>query len=72
MYGSDAMALSMIVSIPDLVYTCMEPMETARDNLHTCGLTYGTDHKAATSALSQTLSPQQAHLSSATTQHAWE
>ena len=36
---SDAMALSMIVSIPDLVHTCMEPMETARDNLHACGLT---------------------------------
>ena len=38
MYGSDSMALSMIVSIPDLVHTHMEPMETATSNIHASGL----------------------------------
>ena len=40
LYGSDAMALSMVVSIPDLVHIYIEAMETARDNLHACGHTY--------------------------------
>ena len=34
------MTLSMVVSIPDLVYTYMECMETASSNLHASGLTY--------------------------------
>ena len=40
MKGSDAMALSMIVSMFDLVYTCMEPMETTTVNLHASWHTY--------------------------------
>ena len=40
MDGSDAMALSIVVGIPDLVYIYMEPMETATSNLHATGLTY--------------------------------
>ncbi len=40
MDGSDAMALSMIVSIPDLAHTYMRPMETATSNAHASELTY--------------------------------
>ncbi len=40
MDGSDAMALSVIVSIPGLAYIYMESMETATSNLHASGLTY--------------------------------
>ena len=40
MYGSDAMALSMVVGIPDLAQIYMEPMETASSNLHASGHTY--------------------------------
>ncbi len=39
MDGSDAMALPMVVMIPDLVYTYMEPMETATSNQHASRLT---------------------------------
>ena len=39
MDGSVAMALFMIVTIPDLAHTYMEPMETASNNLHAFGLT---------------------------------
>ena len=38
--GSDAMALSMIVGIPDLANTHMECMGTASSNTHASGLTY--------------------------------
>ena len=38
--GSDAMALSMIVGIPDLAHTYMEPMETSHSNIHASSLTY--------------------------------
>ena len=34
MYGSDDMVLFIVVGIPDLVYTYMEPMETTSSNLH--------------------------------------
>ena len=34
MHGSDAMALSIVVGILDLVNTYMKPMETASINLH--------------------------------------
>ena len=34
------LALSMIVSIPDLGHTCMEPMETTTSNMNASGLTY--------------------------------
>ena len=40
MKQSDAMALSIIVGIPDLAQIYMEPMETASSNLHVSGLTY--------------------------------
>ena len=40
MYGSDAMVLFIVVGIPDLVYTYMEPMETASSNLRASQLTY--------------------------------
>ncbi len=40
MEWSDAMALSMIVSIPDLVHMYMEPMESANSNFHATGLTH--------------------------------
>ena len=65
MDGSDAMALSMIVSIPALAYIYMEPMETASSNLHASGLTYSPQHRY-TSGLSQTLIFQESHLRSAT------
>ena len=45
MDGSDAMVLSMIVGIPGLAYIYMEPMERARDNLHSSGLTYSPQHR---------------------------
>ena len=70
MYGSVAMALSIVVGIPDLVYTYMEPMETASSNLHASGLTYSPH--GAPFLYSQMLSHQEAHLSSATTGHGWE
>ena len=38
------LALPMIVSIPDLVYVYMEPMETATSNLHASCLTYSPQH----------------------------
>jgi len=37
---SVAMALFIVVGIPDIVYTHMEPMETANSNLHASGHTY--------------------------------
>ena len=37
---SDAMALSIVVGIPDLARIYMKPMETASSNLHVSGLTY--------------------------------
>ena len=40
MEWSDAMALSIVVGIPDLAQIYMEPMETASSNLHVSGLTY--------------------------------
>ena len=40
MEWSDAMALSIVVDIPDLAQTYMEPMETASSNIHVSGLTY--------------------------------
>ena len=40
MDGSDAMALFMVVSIPDLAHTYMEPMETSHSNIHASALTY--------------------------------
>ena len=59
------MALSIVVGIPDLVYTYMKPMETASSNLHASGLT--NHHNAATrSAPCQALISQEAHLGSAT------
>ena len=64
------MALSMIVSIPDLAHTYMKPMETANNNLHASGLTYSP--QGAPFLYSQTLSPQEAHLSSAITWHVKE
>ena len=67
MYGSEAMALIEAVGISDLAYTYMEPMETATSNLHASGLTYSP--QGAPFLYSQTLSPQEAHLSSATTGH---
>ncbi len=48
LYGSDTMALSMIVGIPDLAYIYMESMETATSNVHVYDPI--SDHKAATSA----------------------
>ena len=70
MEWSDAMALSMVVGIPDLAQIYMEPMETASSNLHASGLTYSP--QGAPFLYSQTLSPQEAHLSSVTTGHVWE
>ena len=49
MYGSDAMVLSIVVGIPDLVYTYMEPMETASSNLHASHLTYWPQYVASPS-----------------------
>ncbi len=40
MEWSDAMTLSMTVSMPDLFPTYMEPMETASNNVHASGLTF--------------------------------
>ena len=40
MEWSDAMALSIVVGIPDLSQIYMEPMETASSNLHVSGVTY--------------------------------
>ena len=40
MEGSDAMALSMIVSMFDLAHTYMEPMETAIGGINASGLTH--------------------------------
>jgi len=40
MKQSDAMALSIIVGIPDLAHIYMEPMETDSSSLHASGLTY--------------------------------
>ena len=67
------MALSMIVSIPDLAQIYMEPMETANSNLHAYMLTH-PHHNAAASAPCEceSLISQEAHLSSATTGHGWE
>ena len=65
MEWSDAMALSMVVGIPDLAQIYMEPMETASSNLHASGLTYSP--QGAPFLYSQTLSRQEAHLSSTTT-----
>ena len=42
MKQSDAMALSIIVGIPDLAHIYMEPMETDSSNLHASGLTYSS------------------------------
>ena len=63
MDGSDAMALSIIVSIPALAYIYMEPMETATSNLHASQLTYSP--QGAPFWYSQMVSSQEAHLSSA-------
>ena len=64
------MALSMVVSIPDLAHMYMEPMEAATSNLHASGLTHSP--QGAPFLYSQMLSPQEAHLSSATTGHGME
>ncbi len=50
------MALSMVVGIPDLAHTYMEPMETASSNLHASGLTYSP--QGVPFLYSQTLSRQ--------------
>ena len=70
MDGSDAMALSIVVGIPYLVYTYMEPMETASSNLLVSGLTYSP--KGAPFVYSQTLILREASLSSAPTGHGME
>ena len=59
------MALSIIVGIPDLPHIYMEPMETTSSNLHASGLTYSPQGCGIPPSV--TLSPQEAHLSSATT-----
>ena len=64
MDGSDATALSMIVSIPDLAQIYMEPMETANIKIDAYGIT--SSYNAARPAPCQTLIFQEAHLSSAT------
>ena len=72
MDGSDAMAFSIVVGIPDLMYIYMELEETASSNLHASGVTY-SPRKVARSAPSQTLlNFQEAHLSSVPTGHGWE
>ena len=71
MEWSDAMALSIVVGIPDLAQRYMEPMETASSNLHVSGLTYSP--QGAPFMYSQTLIFSGAHrLSSATTGHGME
>ena len=65
MAGSDAMALSMIVSIPDLAQMYMEPMETANIKIDAYGIT-SSYNASARPAPCQTLIFQEAHLSSAT------
>ena len=40
MYGIDAMALFIVVGIPELVYTSMEPVDTASSKLPASGDTY--------------------------------
>ena len=40
MDGSDAMALFVVVTIPDLAHTYMEPMETAIGGINASGLTH--------------------------------
>ena len=59
MKQSDAMALSIIVGIPGLAHTYMEPMKTDNSNLHASGLTY-SPQGCCTSSSSQMLSPHKA------------
>ena len=61
MEWSDAMALSIVVGIPDLAQIYMEPMETASSNLHVSGLTYSP--QCVPFVYSQTLIFREAHLS---------
>ena len=71
MEWNDAMALSMVVGIPDLAQIYMEPMETASSNLHASGLTYSP--QGGPFLYSQALSLQEAHLIAANnTGHGWE
>ncbi len=65
MEWSDAMALSMIVSIPDPSKIYMEPMETATSNLLASGLTYSPQGWSFLVEVvdQDMLSPQEAHLS---------
>ena len=62
MKQSDAMALSIIVSIPDLAQIYMEPMETDSSAVHMPPGSH-TDSKAAASTSCQTLISQEAHIS---------
>ena len=70
MEWSDAMALSIVVGIPDLAQIYMEPMETASSNLHLSGLTYSL--QGAPLVYSQTLIFRETRLSSAPTGHGME
>ena len=68
--ASDIMTLSVVVGIPDFVYTYMELMKTATSNVHAFGLTYSPQDEPF--VYSQTLIFREAHLSSAPTRHGME
>ena len=70
MEWSDAMALSIVVGIPDLAQIYMEPMKTASSNLHVSCLTYSP--QGAPFVYTQTLIFREASLSSAPTGHGME